>query len=77
MPDERDSRKRVYDIAPAAKAEAAQIVEIMQEFENVYDALWEEIEVNLEASLKTMEQALKKQSLLTRLTEQFPHHSNS
>ena len=53
------------------------IVTIMQEFEDVYDALWEEIEVNLEASLKSMEQALKKQSLLTRLNEQFPHHSNS
>jgi len=60
-----------------AKADAAQIVTIMQEFEDVYDALWEEIEVNLEASLKSMEQALKKQSLLTRLNEQFPHHSNS
>ena len=77
VPDERDSRKRVYDIAPKAKAEAAQIVTIMQEFEDVYDALWEEIEVNLEASLKSMEQALKKQSLLTRLNEQFPHHSIS
>ncbi len=47
VPDERDSRKRVYDIAPKAKAEAEQIVTIMQEFEDVYDALWEEIEVNL------------------------------
>ena len=45
VPDERDSRKRVYDIAPKAKAEAAQIVTIMQEFEDVYDAIWEEIEV--------------------------------
>ena len=67
VPDERDSRKRVYDIAPKAKAEAAQIVTIMQEFEDV----------NLEASLKSMEQALKKQSLLTRLNEKFPYHSNS
>lgn len=77
VPDKRDSRKRVYDIAPKAKDEAAQIVAIMQDFEAVYDALWEEIGVNLESSLKSMEHALNKQSLLARLNTQFPHHLNS
>ncbi|MBC3766902.1 MarR family winged helix-turn-helix transcriptional regulator [Neptunicella marina] len=73
QPDEHDSRKRVYIIAPNAMAEAQQIVAIMQDFEKVYDTLWNEVGVDLEQALKAMEKGLAKRSLLHRLYDQSPH----
>lgn len=74
LPDQHDSRKRVYDISPQALPEAKRIVAIMKDFESVYDAMWQEIEVDLEQSLKKMERALKLKPLISRLCEQFPNY---
>lgn len=73
LPDERDSRKRVYVIASNAMAEAEKIVAIMQDFEKIYATLWHEIGVDLEQALQAMEKGLAKRSLVHRLYDQSPH----
>ena len=75
-PDKRDSRKRVYLIAPEAEAEAQKIVSIMQDFEHVYDKLWIEIDMDVEHALTQMEKALKKRSLVARLLEHYPKYES-
>lgn len=73
-PDPEDSRRRIYDFSEAARPEVERILAVMTEFESVYDALWAEIGVDLEASLLAMEEALLKRHLTFRLVDQFPHH---
>ena len=74
-PDPNDSRKKIYDIADAFKAEADRIVSIMKDFEEVYAELWEEIGVDLEEGVKMMEKALSRTSLEHRLCRAFPEYS--
>lgn len=73
QPDVRDSRKRVYLIAPEAMPEAEKVVAIMRDFEQVYATLWQEIGVDLEHALQAMERGLAKRSLVHRLYDQSPH----
>ena len=70
-PDPKDSRKRIYDISDASRAEAERIVSIMKDFEQVYATLWEEIGVELEDGLKLMERALARKPLTARLCDDF------
>ncbi len=74
--DPKDSRKKIYDISETSKAEAARIVAIMKDFEQVYATLWDEIGVELEEGLKLMERALSRTSLEHRLCQEFPKYSN-
>lgn len=74
--DPRDSRKKIYDISEGSRAEAARIVSIMKDFEQVYATLWDEIGFDLENGLKLMERALSRTSLEHRLCEEFPKYSN-
>lgn len=76
QPDERDSRKRVYLIAPEAELEADKVVSVMKDFEHVYDKLWQEIDVELERALTQMEKALKKRPLVARLLEHYPKYES-
>ncbi|MBY6064116.1 MarR family winged helix-turn-helix transcriptional regulator [Pseudidiomarina sediminum] len=73
QPDARDSRKRVYVITPQAMPEAEKIVAIMQDFEQVYATLWQEIGVDIEQALQAMEKGLAKRSLVHRLYDHSPH----
>ncbi|WP_297733460.1 MarR family winged helix-turn-helix transcriptional regulator [uncultured Maricaulis sp.] len=72
--DPRDSRKRIYDFAPAAAPIVDEIVGVMADFERVYEALWEELGIDLEQALLKFEAALAERALLERLTDRFPHH---
>lgn len=74
--DPRDSRKKIYDISAESKAEAARIVSIMKDFEQVYATLWDEIGIDLETGLKLMEKALSRTSLEHRLCQEFPEYSD-
>ncbi len=76
LADPNDSRKRIYDISADARPEADRIVAIMKDFEQVYDAMWQEIGVDLEQSLKKMERALKRKPLLSRLCDDFPKYND-
>lgn len=76
LPDPNDSRKRIYDISESARPEVERIVAIMKDFEHVYDVMWEEIQVDLEQSLKLMERALKRKPLLARLCDDFPKYND-
>ena len=75
LPDPTDSRKKIYDISGEFREEAARIVSIMIDFEQVYSVLWDEIGVDLEKSLKLMERALSRTSLEHRLCDKFPKYS--
>lgn len=75
LPDPKDSRKKIYDISEGSREEAARIVSIMIDFEDVYAVLWDEIGVDLETSLKLMERALSRTSLEHRLCDTFPKYS--
>jgi len=74
--DPKDSRKKIYEFAEGAKAEAARIVSIMKDFEQVYAALWDEIGIDLEEGVKRMERALSRTSLEHRLCQKFPGYSD-
>lgn len=76
LPDPKDSRKRIYNIADDARAEADRIVSVMKDFEQVYATLWQEIGVDLEGTLKLMERALGQKSLTHRLCEDFPNYDD-
>lgn len=67
--DPDDARKRLYDFADAALPVVEEIVAVMRDFEAVYDALWDEIGVNVEQALLAMETALGRRSLIDRLTD--------
>lgn len=67
-PDPADTRRRLYDIADSARPVAAQVHDIMLEFETVYDRLWKEIGVDLESALLAMEKKLAETPLIERLT---------
>ena len=69
-PDPHDARRTVYDIGEAARPTVARAVAVMHEFETVYDALWREIGVDLEAGLLAMEAALAGRTLIERLEDQ-------
>jgi len=75
MVDKKDTRKRIYDFAENIKEEVQRIIEIMINFETVYEELWKEMGVDLESSLLLMEKALKKYSLEERLLNEFPKYN--
>jgi DNA-binding MarR family transcriptional regulator len=72
--DPKDSRRRIYDFSDEARPTVACILSIMLDFEKVYDALWQEIGVDLEAGLKAMERGLSRTSLTERLCREFPNY---
>lgn len=65
-----DARKRVYALSPERREDVARFVEIMTDFECVYDALWREIGVDLGDALLRLERALEIKPLVTRLFEE-------
>ena len=73
-PDPDDSRRRVYDFSGRAKPIVERILSVMVDFEEVYDRLWAELGVNLEAALIAMEAALRSRDLTDRLTDTFPEY---
>lgn len=73
-PHPDDSRKRIYDFAAEARPEADRILRVMLHFETVYDRLWTEMGVDLEAALLSMERALKKKDLTDRLCDAMPEY---
>jgi len=73
--DPNDSRKKIYDISEGSRNEAARIISIMKDFEQVYSTLWNEIGIDLEVGLKLMERALSRTSLEHRLCKEFPQYS--
>ena len=74
-PDPDDSRRRLYDIASAARPVATVIHDIMCDFEQVYAALWQEIGVDLEAACLALETRLAEKSLTERLIAAFPERA--
>lgn len=73
--DAEDSRRRLYHLAPTSRDEVDRVLTIMRDFEDVYDALWKEIGVNVEDALLAMEKALTMSELYNRLAMQFPEHA--
>jgi len=74
-PDPDDTRRRLYDIADAARPVAQDIHDIMLDFETVYDRLWQEIGVDLETALLSMEKRLGETPLIDRLVEVSPDYA--
>lgn len=74
--DPKDSRRRVYDFSDEARPVVERVVAIMVDFEQVYEALWQETGVDLEAGLRAMERALEKESLTERLCKEFPMYKD-
>lgn len=72
--DPNDSRRRIYDLTETARPIADHTVAIMLDFETVYDRLWQELGVDLEAGLLAMERALKRQDLTARLCTEHPQY---
>jgi len=72
--DPEDSRRRVYDFSDRARPIVERILSVMVDFEQVYDALWTELGVNLEAALVAMEAALQARDLTDRLSDAFPEY---
>jgi len=73
-PSTEDARKRVYSLAPEARADAERAIAVMQDFEAVFEALWEELGFDANAALAELERTLELRPLLGRLCERFPHH---
>ncbi len=71
-PDPDDQRRRVYDFSAQARPVVQRIISVMLDFEQVYDRLWSELGVNLEAALLAMERALDSRDLTDRLSDEFP-----
>lgn len=69
-PDPDDARRTIYGIGDAARPTITRAVAVMGEFEAVYQALWDEIGIDLEAGLLAMEAALARRSLIQRLSDQ-------
>lgn len=73
--DPEDARKRLYDFAKSSRPTVDRAVSTMADFEAVYDMLWDELGVDLEKAILSMEKALKNRSLTERLMDQFPEHA--
>ena len=71
---ETDRRRRLYQIAEGRQETMRRVAHIMADFEQVYDALWREIGVDVEGALLKMERALQFKSLTTRLCEHDPRY---
>lgn len=76
-PDPDDSRRRIYDFSDSARPDVDRILEVMTDFEAVYEDLWAEIGVDLEIALGAMERALGRATLSERLMETFPKYRSS
>lgn len=72
--DPKDSRRRIYDFSEGARPIVARVLSIMLDFEKVYDALWHEIGLDLEAGLRALERGLSRTSLTERLYREFPKY---
>jgi len=71
-----DARKRVFSIAPAKRAEIARAASTMADFEQVYEALWREIGMDLGDGTLRLERALRTKPLLARLCDEFPRYKD-
>jgi DNA-binding MarR family transcriptional regulator len=72
----KDLRKRIYSIAKSKVNDVAKAIELVTDFESVYEALWSELGVDLHQGIRDLESALHVKPLVTRLTEQKPHYLN-
>lgn len=75
--DCRDARRRVYRLTENASELAQEVSAVMKNFESVYDAMWAEIQVDLDEAIEKAEQALKERSLIYRYLDQFPDQQSS
>lgn len=71
-PDPQDTRRRLYRLSDDKADEFADVADIMRAYDDVYQALWTEIGVDLEAALEAFDDALRFKSLTTRLCERHP-----
>ena len=72
-----DARKRVFSLTKKRKREIEEAVEMMVDFEQVYENLWDEIGVDLGEAMVKLERALLAKPLLARLCEQFPQYQEN
>lgn len=70
----KDARKRVFSLSGRNRAEVKEAVQMMRDFEKVYDALWREIGVDMSDAVLKLERALHAKPLLARLCQQFPQY---
>ncbi|WP_428407781.1 MarR family transcriptional regulator [Hyphococcus sp.] len=69
-----DARKRVFSLSRRKRAEIEEAVDMMRDFEAVYDALWREIGVDMSEAVLKLERALHAKPLLARLCQEFPQY---
>jgi DNA-binding MarR family transcriptional regulator len=68
--DPDDLRRRVYLINEAKVGDVERAINMVAEFEAVYDACWDELGFDLQQGLRDLEKALRQKSLLARVREQ-------
>ena len=72
-----DARKRAFSLSPRKRDEIEGAVTVMRDFQEVYDALWHEIGVDLSDAILKLERALHAKPLLARLCQQFPGYQRT
>lgn len=69
-----DPRKRLFEVSTSREAEIECAVATIVDFEKVYDALWDEIGVDLSDAVDKLERALRSRDLTDRLCDCFPKY---
>ncbi len=72
--DPEDARRRLYRLSKHHAQSFAAVMEVMTDFEDVYEALWEEIGVDVSDAISRMERALERSSLTERLCHVHPKY---
>jgi DNA-binding MarR family transcriptional regulator len=69
-----DRRKRMFELTAENAPEVEKAVCMMRDFEQVYEALWAEIGVDMSTAIAKLEQALLAKPLLARLCDEHPSY---
>ncbi len=72
--DPADARRRLYRLSKSYALSFAAVMDVMTDFEDVYDALWEEIGVDVSDAISRLERALERSSLTERLCQVHPKY---
>jgi DNA-binding MarR family transcriptional regulator len=73
-PDPTDLRKRLYSISEQKGVDVARVLAVTANIEEAYEALWAELGLDLQQSLKELEKRLEARPMLVRLAELEPGH---
>lgn len=73
--DPNDARRRLYRLSAAHAPTFKAVHDVMTDFEDVYEELWEEIGVDVSDAISRMEQALARSTLTERLCHVHPKYA--